>query len=65
MSLQPTKFDRSLLGKKFLGYPVRQENQMYERNAFYFNFCFVFAPSTRTVVYEEIIQKISNYMVSE
>ncbi|XP_055313143.1 GATOR complex protein NPRL2-like [Sitodiplosis mosellana] len=54
----------SLLGKKFLGYPVRIDNKLYARNAFYFNFCFVFAPTTRTVVFEEIIRKISEYMLS-
>lgn len=57
--------DRSLLGKKFLGYPVRIDNKLYARNAFYFNFCFVFAPTTRTVVFEEIIRKISEYMVMD
>ncbi|XP_031640806.1 GATOR complex protein NPRL2-like isoform X2 [Contarinia nasturtii] len=54
----------SLPGKKFLGYPIRIDNALYARNAFYFNFCFVFAPTTRTIVFEDIIRKISEYMLS-
>lgn len=54
---------RSLLGKKILGYPVRIDNKQYTRNAFYFNFCFVFAPTTRTVVYEPVVRKLTEYMV--
>lgn len=53
----------SLLGKKFLGYPVRIDDKLYERNAFLFNFCFVFKPNTQTVVFETIVRKINDYMV--
>lgn len=55
---------RSLLGQKILGYPVRIDNKLYARNAFYFNFCFVFAPTTRTVVFEPVVRKLTEYMVS-
>lgn len=57
-------FARSLFGQKILGYPVRIDNKLYARNAFYFNFCFVFAPTTRTIVYEPVVRKLTEYMVS-
>lgn len=54
---------RSLLGHKILGYPVRIDNKQYARNGFYFNVCFVFAPTTRTVCYEPVVRKLTEYMV--
>lgn len=54
----------SLLGIKILGYPVRIDDEQYERNAFYFNICFVFAPATRTIGYEPVVRKLSEYLLA-
>lgn len=64
LQLERSFLSVSLLGQKILGYPVRIDNKLYARNAFYFNFCFVFAPTTRTVVYEPVVRKLTEYMVS-
>ncbi|KAJ6629961.1 GATOR complex protein NPRL2 [Pseudolycoriella hygida] len=64
IQLQRSFLSVSLLGKKILGYPVRIDNKQYTRNAFYFNFCFVFAPTTRTVVYEPVVRKLTEYMLT-
>lgn len=55
---------RNALGYKIVGYPVRIENQRYTRNAFYFNLCFVCNSWARTVQYEPIVRKLSEYFVS-
>ncbi|XP_031628236.1 GATOR complex protein NPRL2 [Contarinia nasturtii] len=49
------------LGYKIVGYPVRIEHQRYTRNAFYFNLCFVCNSWARTVQYEPIVRKLSEY----
>lgn len=53
-----------MLGKKILGYPIRLENKTYARNAFYFNLCFVFEPTTRTIGFEPIVKKLTEYLIS-
>lgn len=55
---------RNVLGYKIVGYPVRIEHQRYTRNAFYFNLCFVCDSWARTVQYEPIVRKLSEYFVS-
>lgn len=52
------------MGHKILGYPVRIDSKLYARNAFYFNLCFVFEPRTRTIGYEPIIKKLSEYLLT-
>lgn len=55
---------RSMFGKKILGYPIRLQNESYARNAFYFNLCFVFQPTTRTIAYEPIVKKLTEHLIS-
>ncbi|XP_055386114.1 protein PF3D7_1417600-like [Condylostylus longicornis] len=64
VELQRSFLCLSLLGFKILGYPVRIDNKQYARNAFYFNLCFVFAPTTRTIGYEPVVKKLSEYLLS-
>lgn len=52
-----------MFGKKILGYPIRLKNESYARNAFYFNLCFVFQPTTRTVRYEPIVKKLTEHLI--
>lgn len=53
-----------MFGKKILGYPIRLQNESYARNAFYFNLCFVFRPTTRTIAYEPVVKKLTDYLIS-
>lgn len=53
-----------MFGKKILGYPIRLQNESYARNAFYFNLCFVFQPTTRTIAYEPIVKKLTEHLIS-
>lgn len=55
---------RSMFGKKILGYPIRLQNESYARNAFYFNLCFVFQPTTRTICYEPVVKKLTEHLIS-
>lgn len=64
VQLQRSFLSVSLFGFKILGYPVRIDNKLYARNAFYFNICFVFDPITRTVGYEPVVRKLTEYLVS-
>lgn len=52
------------MGKKILGYPVCIDSKTYNRNAFYFNLCFVFSPPVKTLGYEPVIKKLTEYLVS-
>ena len=52
----------NVLGHKIIGYPNEIENPKYARNALKFNLCFVFGSETRTVHYEPIIKKLSEYL---
>ena len=47
-------------GCKFIGCPKCIEDNKYERNAFMFNFVFVFESSTDTSPYEAVILKMGN-----
>ena len=47
-------------GYKFIGCPKCIEDNKYERNAFMFNFVFVFDSSTDTSPYEAVILKMGN-----
>lgn len=49
---------------KVVGYPVGIENQQkYARNAFLFNLCFVCDSWARSVQYEPVVKKLSEYLV--
>lgn len=52
-----------MLGMKILGYPVRIVSNSYARNAFHFNVCFVFASTTRTVAFEPVVRKLTEYLI--
>lgn len=39
------------------------ESQKYARNAYYFNLCFVCEANRRTVQYEPIVRKLSEYLI--
>lgn len=66
LQLERSFLSVNLLGHKILGYPVRIDNpQLYARNAFYFNVCFVFEPTTRTTCYEPVVRKLTEYMVKK
>lgn len=50
---------------KIVGYPVGIEDQQkYPRNAFLFNLCFVCDSWARSVQYEPVVKKLSEYLVS-
>lgn len=51
------------MDKKILGYPVKIESQKYTRNAYYFNLCFVVEANRRTVGFEPIVRKLSEYLI--
>lgn len=46
-----------------MGYPVKIESQKYPRNAYYFNLCFVCEANRRTVQYEDLVRKLSEYLI--
>nr|CAD7597841.1 unnamed protein product [Timema genevievae] len=52
----------NVLGYKITGYPVRIDNTKYARNAYYFNLCFVCDSWARTVQYEPVVKKLSEYL---
>lgn len=54
----------NVLGYKITGFPVRIDNTKYARNAYYFNLCFVCDAWARTVQYEPVVKKLSEYLVS-
>jgi len=64
VQLQRCYISISLNDLKILGYPIRIDDKKYERNAFYFNLCFIFDPNTRTFGYEHLIRKCTEYLVS-
>ena len=49
---------------KILGFPVKIDDKKYARNAFYFNLCFVCDSNARTVHYEPVVKKMSDFLVS-
>lgn len=48
---------------KIVGYPVRIEHQKYARNAFHFNLCFVCDAWARSIQYEPVVKKLSEYLI--
>ncbi|KAB0793520.1 hypothetical protein PPYR_13140 [Photinus pyralis] len=54
----------TLTDYKILGCPVRIDDKKYARNAFYFNLCFVCDSSARTVHYEPLVTKLSDYLMA-
>lgn len=51
------------LSIKVVGYPVKIKHEKYARNAFYFNLCFVCDHYCRSVQYEPIVQKFSEFLI--
>ncbi|XP_053678345.1 GATOR complex protein NPRL2 [Anopheles nili] len=51
------------MGHKVIGYPVLINHVRYQRNAFYFNLCFVCHSWARTVQYEAVVKKLSEYLL--
>ncbi|CAG7716173.1 unnamed protein product, partial [Allacma fusca] len=62
--LQRLSMTVNALGKKILGYPIQIRNEKYERNAFYFNVCFVCDAWARTVQYEQVLIKFAEFFHS-
>lgn len=58
------KFFRTLSDYKILGFPVRRDDKKYARNAFHFNLCFVCDSNARTVHYEPVVTKLSDYLMA-
>lgn len=54
----------TLADYKILGYPVRIDDKKYLRNAYHFNLCFVCDSSSRTVHYEPVVMKFSDYLMA-
>lgn len=54
----------TLADYKILGYPVRIDDKKYARNAFHFNLCFVCDSTSRTVHYEPVVMKFSDYLMA-
>lgn len=53
---------RSVLGKKVIGCPVIIKNPKYERNAYFFNLCFVMESGAETTKYETVVKKLASYL---
>lgn len=51
------------LNIKIVGYPVKIDHEKYARNAFYFNICFVCDHYCRSVQYEPIVKKLSEFLI--
>lgn len=51
------------LNTKIVGYPVKIKHEKYARNAFYFNLCFVCDHYCRSVQYEPIVKKLSEFLI--
>lgn len=64
VQLQRCTLTVTLLGSKILGFPVRIDNKKYARNAFYFNLCFVCDAWARTVHYEPVVKKLTEYLLA-
>jgi len=52
------------LGYKISGYPTYLKNEKYQRNYLLFNLCFVCYPWSRTVQFEPLINKLSEFFVN-
>jgi len=62
--LQRITMTVNVLGKKIIGYPIQLKAEKYERNAFYFNTCFVCDAWARTVQYESVLVKLAKFFCS-
>lgn len=47
-----------------MGFPVRIDDKKYARNAYQFNLCFVCDIKSRTVQYEPVVMKFSDYLAA-
>ncbi|XP_066998360.1 GATOR1 complex protein NPRL2 [Anabrus simplex] len=64
LQLQRSILTVNALGYKITGFPVRIDNPKYARNAYYFNLCFVCDAWARTVQYEPVVKKLSEYLMT-
>ncbi|CAH1110648.1 unnamed protein product [Psylliodes chrysocephalus] len=63
--LQRSVITVTLHDYKILGFPVRiDDKDKYVRNAFHFNLCFVCDSDARTVQFETVVMKFSEYLVA-
>ncbi|KAJ8975937.1 hypothetical protein NQ317_010872 [Molorchus minor] len=62
--LQRSTITVTLQDYKILGFPVRIDDNRYARNAFHFNLCFVCDSDARTVQYESVAMKFSDYLMA-
>lgn len=64
LELQGNLMTVNALGYKIIGYPVGIDDRKYARNRLIFNLCFVCKSKSRTVQYEPLVRKLSNYLIS-
>ncbi|CAG5089780.1 Similar to Nprl2: GATOR complex protein NPRL2 (Drosophila melanogaster) [Cotesia congregata] len=62
--LQRSTLTVTLQNCKILGFPVKIDDKKYARNAFYFNLCFVCDADARTVHYEPVVKKMSDFLMA-
>ncbi|XP_066258489.1 GATOR1 complex protein NPRL2 isoform X1 [Euwallacea similis] len=62
--LQQSTITVTLEDHKILGFPIKIDNKKYARNAFHFNLCFVCDSDARTVQYEHVVTKFSEYLMA-
>ncbi|XP_015115032.1 GATOR complex protein NPRL2 isoform X1 [Diachasma alloeum] len=62
--LQRSTITVTLRDCKILGFPVKIDDKKYARNAFYFNLCFVCDAEARTVHYEPVVKKMSDFLMA-
>ncbi|CAB0036860.1 unnamed protein product [Trichogramma brassicae] len=62
--LQRSTITVTLKDYKILGFPIKIDNKKYARNAFYFNLCFVCDAEARTVHYEPVVKKMSDFLMA-
>ncbi|XP_011876032.1 PREDICTED: nitrogen permease regulator 2-like protein isoform X2 [Vollenhovia emeryi] len=62
--LQRSTITITLKEYKILGFPVKIVDKKYARNAFYFNLCFVCDADARTVHYEPVVRKMSDFLMA-
>ncbi|XP_066587109.1 GATOR complex protein NPRL2 [Prorops nasuta] len=62
--LQRSTITVTLKDYKILGFPVKIDDKKYARNAFYFNLCFVCDAQPRTVQYESVVKKMSDFLMA-
>ncbi|KAJ3645010.1 hypothetical protein Zmor_022703 [Zophobas morio] len=62
--LQRSTITVTLSDYKILGFPVRIDDKKYPRNAYHFNLCLVCDSNVRTVHYEPVVMKLSDYLMA-